>query len=263
MLQAFVITAREGVEAFLIIAITVAYLRKSGRPRLVRAVKWGVLTAVAVSVGAGILLEQAANHSLWEAILGTAAALMVGSLTVYMLRAGRRMRHDIETRLERRVGPGGEAGFLGVFAFTVFMMTREGMETALLFSTLLFQVRSAAAILGAVLGTGLAAAIAWLWSRYGHRVQLGRFLQVTAVFLLVFVVQLVVYSFHEFTEAGVLPHSEALHLATEPYGPDGTYGQYLSYLLVGLPLAWLAMTSFPRAGRGAPATRTNGPPRGA
>lgn len=260
MLQAFVITAREGVEAFLIIAITVAYLRKSGRPQLVRAVRWGVLTAVAVSVGAGILLEQAANHALWEAVLGTAAALLVGSLTIYMLRAGRRMRHDIESRLERSVGRSSGAGLLGVFAFTVFMMTREGMETALLFSTLLFQVRSVSATLGAVLGIGLAGIIAWLWSRYGHRVQLGRFLQVTAVFLLVFVVQLVVYSFHEFTEAGVLPNSEALHLATEPYGPDGTYGQYLSYLLVGLPVAWLAMSSVPRSGRGAPVARTKGLP---
>src|ERR1700674_4873769 len=45
--------------------------------------------------------------------------------------------------------------------------------------------------------------------------------------VLVFVVALVVYSFHEFTEAGVLPRSEALHLATEPYGPDGTYGHHL------------------------------------
>ena len=30
MLQAFVITLREGLEAFLIIAISLAYLRKSG-----------------------------------------------------------------------------------------------------------------------------------------------------------------------------------------------------------------------------------------
>ena len=31
MLQAFVITLREGLEAFLIVAISLAYLRKSGR----------------------------------------------------------------------------------------------------------------------------------------------------------------------------------------------------------------------------------------
>ena len=252
MLQAFIITAREGVEAFLIVAITVAYLRKSGRPGLVRAVRWGVLAAVVLSVGAGLLFEQAANHSLWEALLGTAAAAMVASLTVYMLRAGKRMRREIEEGLERRVARHGGAGFAAVFLFTAFMMTREGMETALLFAALLFQVKSAPATAGAVLGVGAAAGVAWLWSRFGHRVQLGRFLQVTGIFLLVFVVQLLIYSFHEFTEAGVLPNSEALHLATEPFGPDGVYGQYLSYLLVAAPLAWLAVSSFARGGRGRP-----------
>ena len=51
-----------------------------------------------------------------------------------------------------------------------------------------------------------------------------------------FVVQLLIYGFHELTEANVFPNSEPLHWATEPYGPDGVYGQYLTYLLVALPL---------------------------
>ena len=75
-----------------------------------------------------------------------------------------------------------------------------------------------------------------------------RFLQVTAVFLFVFVVQLLIYGFHELTEAGIFAHSEALHLATEPYGPDGIYGQYLSYMLVVLPLGWLTISSLRGAG---------------
>ena len=77
-----------------------------------------------------------------------------------------------------------------------------------------------------------AAFVAWLWSRYGYRVNLARFFQVTAVFLLVFVVQLLIYGFHELTEANIFPNSQPLHDATEPYGPDGIYGQYLTYLLV-------------------------------
>ena len=206
---------------------------------LVRAVRWAIITSVILSVGAGILLEQAANHALWEAILGTTAAVMVASMTTYMLRTGQRMHHNIEQGLELRVGRADGAQVLGVFIFTVLMMTREGIETALLFASILFQVRSASVIGGGMLSVGVAAGIAWLWSRYGHRVPLGRFLQVTGVFLLVFVVELVVYSFHEFTEAGVLPRSEALHMATEPYEPDGTYGHHLNYLLVAAPLAWL------------------------
>ena len=61
----------------------------------------------------------------------------------------------------------------------------------------------------------------------------------TAVFLAVFVVQLLIYGFHELTEANIFPYSEPLHWATEPYGPDGRYGQWLTYLLVILPMGWL------------------------
>ena len=122
----------------------------------------------------------------------------------------------------------------------------------------MFQVRSLSILTGAVLGTAAAAVVAWLWSRYGHRVNLSRFFQVTAVFLFVFVLQLVIYGFHELTEANVLPYSRTLHWATEPYGPDGRYGQYLTYLLVMLPLGWLAIASLlaprhagaPRVSRG-------------
>jgi high-affinity iron transporter len=99
-------------------------------------------------------------------------------------------------------------------------------------------------------GTAVAAFIAWLWSRYGYRVNLARFFQVTAVFLLVFVAQLLIYGFHELTEANILPNSGPLHDATEPYGPDGVYGQYLTYLLVALPLAWLAISSLTGRGSG-------------
>src|SRR2546430_9603816 len=48
--QALVITLREGFEAFLIVAISLAYLRKSGRSRLTPAVHWGIAVALGVSV---------------------------------------------------------------------------------------------------------------------------------------------------------------------------------------------------------------------
>jgi high-affinity iron transporter len=244
MLQAFVITLREGLEAFLIVAISLAYLRKTGRRTLVPAIHWGIATSIALSIGAGLLLAKARNQSLWEGILGIVAALMVASLTVHMWRAGRHMKKDIEGKLAASSGKSGPGAFWGVFVFTLLMITREGMETAMLMNALLFQVKAMNIAAGAIGGTLVAAFVAFLWSRYGHRVNLSRFFQVTAVFLLVFVAQLLIYGFHELAEAHVLPNSEALHWATEPYGPDGMYGQYLTYLLVVLPLGWLALSSF-------------------
>jgi high-affinity iron transporter len=251
MLQAFVITLREGLEAFLIVAISLAYLRKSGRHELVPAVRLGIAVAIALSIGAAFLFQRAANQALWEGLLAIAAAISVATLTVHMWRTARRIKGDIEGHLRNSTLRTGSAAFLGVFGFTLLMISREGMETALLMGTLLFQVQSVNVIAGAVAGTLLAAFVAWLWSRYGHRVNLALFFQVTAVFLLVFVVQLLIYGFHELTEANIFPYSEPLHWATEPYGPDGQYGQYLTYLLVMLPLAWLAFSSLFPPSRGA------------
>ena len=242
MMTAFVITLREGLEAFLIVAISLAYLKKTGRQALLPAVHWGVVVSVALSVAAGLLLARASNQALWEGVLALTAAVLVASLTVHMWRAGKRMKKEIEGRLESSSARVGRAAFLGVFGFTLLMITREGMETALLMNSLLFQVRSAQIVSGAAAGTLAAASVAWLWSRYGYRVNLSRFFQVTAIFLLVFVVQLLIYGFHELTEANIFPNSQPWHDATEPFGPDGVYGHYLTYMLVALPVAWLAVT---------------------
>ena len=239
MLQAFVITFREGLEAFLIIAISLAFLRKSGSRHLVPAVQWGIAVSVVLSVIAGWLFSRASNQALWEGVLALIAAVSVASLTIHMWRTARRIKREIEGQLQQSASLQGAKAWLGVFLFTLLMISREGMETALLMGTLIFQVRAFDIILGAAGGTFVAAIVSWLWSRYGHRVNLGLFFQVTAIFLMIFVVQLLIYGFHELTEANVFPGSEALHWATEPYGPDGIYGQYLTYLLVALPLGWL------------------------
>jgi high-affinity iron transporter len=159
---------------------------------------------------------------------------------VHMWRTGRRMKGDIEGRLQLSSARPGAAAFTGVFLFTTLMISREGMETALL----LMQLKETAYLmLGAALGVVGAAGIAWLWSRYGHRINLALFFQATAIFLFVFVVQLLIKSVHEMSEQNFLPFSEGIHDATEAWGPDSMFGHTLTYLLVILPLAWIGIKS--------------------
>ena len=240
MAQAFVITLREGLEAFLIVAISLAYLRKTGRNNLTAAVHWGIVIALAISVGAGYLLFNAANQEFLEGPLALVAAASVTWMVVHMWRAGRHMKGDIEGRLQSSSLRGGATAFLGVLLFTVLMISREGMETALL----LMQLRETLNLaIGAAAGALGAAGFAWLWSRYGHRINLSLFFQVTAIFLFVFVVQLVVRGVHEMSEQSMLPYSAYLHDATEAWGPDSLFGHLLTYLLVLLPFAWLTFKS--------------------
>lgn len=252
MSQAFVITLREGLEAFLIVAISLAYLRKTGRPQLVSAVHWGIGVSVLLSIGAAMLFQRASNQALWEGVLALAAAVLVGSLIVHMWRHAKRLKKDIESHLETSAQSVGTKAMLGVFLFTLLMITREGMETALLMGTLMFQQAGTDLLIGAAAGTLCAAFVAWLWTKYGHRVNLALFFQVTAVFLAVFVVQLLIYGVHELSEANLFAGSEALHWATEPYGPDGRYGQMLTYMLVALPIGWLIVASLVGPKRGGP-----------
>lgn len=64
------------------------------------------------------------------------------------------------------------------------------------------------------------------------------FFQVTAIFMVLFCIQLAIYAIHEFSEAGALPlvDNEYWHEVTEPFGPEGVYGTWLSYgLVLGSP----------------------------
>ena len=243
-LQAFVITSREGIEAFLIVAISLAYLRKIGRAELTSAVHWGIAAAVALSAIGGYLLYHAANQEWLDGPLAIIAAVSVAAMTVHMWRASRHIKSDLEGRLRASTNRAGVAAFVGVFLFTVLMISREGMETALL---LLQLHETLNLVTGAALGIVGTALVAWLWSEYGHRIDLPLFLQVTAIFLLVFVVQLFIQGVHEMSEQNFLPYSELIHNRTEAWGPDGTFGHLLTYLLVMLPASWLVIkSSFPK-----------------
>src|SRR5216684_2441221 len=138
MLNVLIIIFREGFEAFLTVAIILAYLRKTGRDLLRPAVYWGIGVSVATSFGVGWLL-QSVNQSLWEGVLGVVAAVLVATFVIHMWRAAPHMKRDMEHRLEAASSQGSRLiAILAVFAFTVLMITREGMEAALM----LIQIRS-------------------------------------------------------------------------------------------------------------------------
>ena len=244
MLQTMMITFREGIEAFLIIAITSLYLRNTGRVMLLSAVRWATVVALAGSVALGIVLARiGAMTPLWEGLLALIAMVLVLTCTVHMMRNGKRMAQQIRERIDT-ADQSGSAAFAGVFLFTLLMIGREGVETATMLAALSSQSSMREFFTGGIVGVMLAGLLALAWVRYGKRVNLSRFFQVTAVFMTLFSAQLLIYAFHEFSEAGALPGLDNAwwHMATEPYGPEGLYGAWLSYSLVIAPLAFLAWT---------------------
>jgi high-affinity iron transporter len=242
--QMLVVTLREGIEMFLIVAIAAAYLRKTGRGALLPAVWWGAASALGASTVLGVWLAEVAVQPFWEGMLALVAAVLVVSMVIYMLKAAQRMRADIGARIESAASRPGAGAWLGVFLFTLLMITREGMEFAFVAASIASQAGAAALLAGAFVGLLLAGLLAAAWARYGHRVNLGLFFQVTSIFLILFVLQLLFYAFHEFTEANALPIDNAYwHLATEEWA-QGAYASLISLALIVIPLAWLGYVSF-------------------
>ena len=258
MLNSFIIVLREGFESFLLVAVILAYLKKSGQNWLTPSVYTAIVIALAASGGLAYVLYTGIddatiqnifgsfiggyvstffnNEALREAILGAVAVVMVGTLVIHMWRTGPKIQQRMRERLsEMSTKKSRIAAVLGVFLFTFLMITREGMETALM----LMQVKDPNVINGALLGLVAAIAFALGWARYGYLINIKRFFQVTGIFLLLFMVQVAIYSFHEFTEAGLLPNSEFLHVATEKYSPDGLYGKWFSPIMIGICGLWL------------------------
>ncbi|CAN7545803.1 FTR1 family iron permease [Duganella sp. LjRoot269] len=245
MLSTLIITFREGVEAFLVVAVTLLYLKQTGRQHLITSMKLGVVVAIVGSVILGIVLaELGALTPASEGWLALMAFSLVSSCTVHMVRNGKRISTEIRLGLAAADERGGMAAKLGVFLFVLLMIGREGVETATMLATIASSADFRSLLTGGLVGTFLAALLSLAWTRFGKRINLGKFFQATAVFMVLFSIQLVIYAFHEFTEGAVIPGIDNAHwhVVTEPYGPDGMYGAWLSYSLVLIPLLFLGVS---------------------
>lgn len=207
MIESLIISLREGVEIALVIGILVVYLKKIQQPALVNAVYVGLILAIAASIGGSVIFRKLAiDQESLEGYFELAAALFVISMIVWMWMAARRIRRDIEARVKAiidtvRVG----RVQIGIAAFTFFMIVREGIETAIFLQAVAFSTGGFWSLFGIIAGFTVATLFAVLFIRGSVKIDIARFLKVTAVTLLIFTFQLITNAFHEFYEYGVLP----------------------------------------------------------
>jgi len=140
-----------------------------------------------------------------------------------------------------------------MFIFTVVMIAREGMETALMLGAISHKTDGSQMLIGGLLGLGLTAFIGYLWATQSHKINLKAFMQVTGIFLFLFAVHLFLYGVYELTEVeGSIFYNDAVHQAMKPWVSSKTlFGQLTIYGLLIVPCAWLMIVAvkdkfFPR-----------------
>jgi high-affinity iron transporter len=212
MFEALVVTLREGIEAALVVGIILIYLRKTGRAALDRPVYWGLAAGILGSLAcAAVVAVLGIQEEAYEGWLMIVSAVLVTTMVIWMLRSGRRLKQDIEARVEaiaaREAAAGGNAPAVaaGLFGLTFLLVLREGVETVLFLAAVDLTTDALLAFFAGLVGIGLAVLFGVSFVRGTARVDLPRFFKVTAVVLFVLAAQLLIGGLHEFGERGTIP----------------------------------------------------------
>ncbi len=205
MLQAFIITLREGVEAALIVGIVLAYLAKIGRPDLRKAVYGALGAAFVVSIAAAVAIAHTSfNQDVLEGWIMLAAAAFVVSMIVFMARTARFLKARIQDRVRALAGAGSRAG---LFLFVFLMVVREGIETVLVLSAVSLNSSELLSVIGTMLGVAASVLFGVMFIKGSVRINLQKFFRITTVILIFVAAQLTISGLHELFETGVLPSS--------------------------------------------------------
>jgi high-affinity iron transporter len=207
MFSALVVTLREGVEAALIVGITLVYLTKIGRPDLRRTVYYALVAALVGSIAGAVALSYAPiNQDKVEGWVMLVAAVFVVSMVIFMMRTARKLKGEIESKVGSLATDGGSKW--GLFAFVFLMVFREGIETVAILAGVSLNSTELMSFLGTLLGVALAVVFGVMFVKGSVRIDLRKFFKVTTVILFFVAAQLTISGLHELSESGVLPSSK-------------------------------------------------------
>jgi high-affinity iron transporter len=205
MLQAFIITLREGVEAALIVGITLAYLAKIGRNDLRKSVYAALGAAFLGSIGVAVILSRfRLNQDIFEGWVMLVAAVFVITMIIFMMKTGRKLKGEIESKVG--LFARGDA-WIGLFLFVFLMVLREGAETVLILSAVTLNSNELLSFIGTIAGIGISILFGVMFVKGSVKINLQKFFKVTTAILFLVAGQLIISGLHELSENGVLPSS--------------------------------------------------------
>lgn len=131
--QAVIMAFREGLEAFLIIAVLLKFLDKTNNQDLKKNVWHGTYIGIIISLIFGGLLmwlssfigEIETTAELWESISSLIAVALITTFIVWIIQHGSQIKKHIEDKAALNLS--GK----GLFVLAIFMIAREGVEVSI------------------------------------------------------------------------------------------------------------------------------------
>lgn len=192
-LPAIIMGFREGLEAFLVIALILRYLTAIGNRQLKGKVYMGGFAGIFGSVLLGLGLFMVANvlggvstlSKAWESGASFIALILVTTFIIWMIRYGSQMTSNVCEQVSKNLSA------YGIFLIAFAMVMREGTEIAVF--SFAGKYSTAAVFLG--IGTSLVLAVFIYHSLI--RVRIDLIFRITLVYLILQAGFLLGYSIHE------------------------------------------------------------------
>jgi high-affinity iron transporter len=231
IIPSFLITFREALEAALIVAIMVTYLRKIGKGSLSRFAYVGSGLAIMLSLflGAFIIvfyggLSDVASQ-LFEGFASLAAVGVLTYMIFWMTEHSKEVTGDLQSKIDVRISRGE---LYGIASLAFVAVLREGLETVLFLSTTFFQDASGT-LIGIAAGSIVVLFLAIILMRSTRQLDIKKFFSYSSILLIVFSAGLAGYGVHELIEAGEGMGYDFGWLGDKPFdinpsvNPDGSY----------------------------------------
>jgi high-affinity iron transporter len=204
----FVILAREGLEALLIVIAMIVFLQRAERREVLPYVHGGWIAALVAGVATWwaathIITISGASREITEGFGSLFAAAVLVFVGIWM--HGKAQADEWQRYIREKLGRAlsrGSAWFLFLLAFVA--VYREVFETILFYAALSAQGDGLALLGGALTAAAMLALVAWAMMKYSRRLPITQFFGWSAVLIAVLAVVLVGKGVAAIQEAGLI-----------------------------------------------------------
>ena len=244
--DAAIILLREGLEALLIVAALLAFLKKSATPGGQRWVWGGSLLGLLASIALGIAIQaffssiiNPNNRELIEGVVGLFAAgmLVYVSYWLHSKSSASGWSQYIRERTTEAV-KGGKLIGLGVLAFLAVF--REGAETALFYLGMAANISTQDLFVGLAIGFVGLVLLGFLLIVVGVRIPMRPFFAVASLLVFYLCFKFVGTGIHGLQVSGIVPSPSADFLPSiDPLGMYPTWPTTVAQLVLLLAAVWV------------------------
>ena len=208
MIDSFLITSRETLEASLVVGIVLAYLNKTDNQNYKKTVYYGVIFGILASILTAIVFTavagdfEGAGEKIFEGVTMLLGTFLLTTMIFWMMKQ-RHIAKEIESKVESHIKNSQPLfSHAGIFLLVGIAIIREGVETVIFLNAINFA--SGMNFIGGLLGIITAIIVGYLFFIGFKKINLKKLFNASSILLILFAAGLTSHGVHELEDAKLL-----------------------------------------------------------